>query len=131
MLPFYSGSSEYTPKTEFSNVTGLFELSGVSRPENVSAFYSRVIDWLKEFEQQCTSTGKWPGNGITVNFRLTYCNSASTKYIYQLLEIILSWRKYGASPVINWYYDESDDKMRDDGQDLSEALEYEFNYKLL
>lgn len=131
MLPFYSGSTDFTPKAEFSNQTGLFDLSGISRPENVSAFYSRLIDWLKEFEQECAHTGKWPDNGITVNIKLTYCNSASTKYIFQMLEIVISWGKYGIMPAINWYYDEGDDKMKDDGQDLSDALEFEFNYVLL
>jgi hypothetical protein len=128
MLPFYSGSSDFTPKAEFSNLSGLFELSGVSRPENVSAFYSNLIDWLKSFEQDSRQKGTWPENGITLNFKLTYCNSASSKYIFQMLEIILAWKKFGITPVINWYYDESDDMMRDDGQDLAEALEFDFNY---
>ncbi len=128
MLPFYSGSSDFSPRAEFSNTTGLFELAGVSRPENVSAFYSQLIDWLKLFEQESVHSGAWPGNGITFNFKLTYCNSASSKYIFQILEIILSWKRFGIQPVINWYYDESDDKMKDDGQDLADALEYNFNY---
>jgi hypothetical protein len=127
MLPFYSGSTDFSPKAEFSNLTGLFELSGVSRPENVSAFYSQLIDWMRAFENDCIQKGAWP-EGITVNFKLTYCNSASSKYIFQILEILLGWRKYGITPVINWYYDESDDMMRDDGQDLADALESEFNY---
>ena len=128
MLPFYTGSTGNTPKAEFSNTTGVFELTGISNPENVSLFYNQIIDWLKEFEQLCTSTGKWPDNGITVNFNLTYCNSASSKYLYKVLEIIKAWVKVGVTLVVNWYYDESDDKMLDDGQDIAEALDYEFNY---
>jgi len=81
-----------------------------------------------EFEQQCTTKGKWPDNGITVNFKLTYCNSASTKYLYQMLEIIRTWMKAGVTLVVNWYYDDNDDKMLDDGQDIAEALDCEFNY---
>jgi hypothetical protein len=128
MLPFYSRSSDFSPRAEFSNLTGLFELSGVSRPENVSEFYNQLIDWLRAFEKDSMQKGTWPEKGITVNFKLTYCNSASSKYIFQILEILLGWRKYGITPVINWYYDESDDMMRDDGQDLADALEYEFIY---
>ena len=128
MLPFYSGSSDFTPRAEFSNMSGLFELAGVSRPENVSAFYSNLIEWLRSFEHDCRQKGAWPEDGITMNFKLTYCNSASSKYIFQMLEIILSWNKFGITPVINWYYDENDDMMRDDGQDLADALEFDFNY---
>jgi hypothetical protein len=128
MLPFYSGSSDFAPKAEFSNITGVFELSGVSRPENVSAFYNQLIDWLKAFESEVLSTRKFPHKNITMNFKLTYFNSASSKYIFQMLEIIKSWSKFGIIPAINWYYEESDDKMLDDGQDLSDALECDFNY---
>jgi hypothetical protein len=128
MLPFYSGSSDFTPKAEFSNLSGVFELTGVSRPENVSAFYNQLIDWLKAFEQDCLHSGIWPSHEITMDFKLTYCNSASSKYIFQMLEIIMSWERHGIIPVINWYYDENDDKMKDDGQDLADALEYNFNY---
>lgn len=131
MLPFYSGSSEFVPKAEFSNLTGIFELSGVSRPENVSAFYIQLMDWLKAFEQDCLQSGKWPANGIVMNFKLTYCNSSSSKYIYQMLEIMLSWKQFGVTLVINWYYDENDDNMKEDGQDLADALECDFNYLLL
>jgi hypothetical protein len=128
MLPFYSGSSDFAPKAEFSNITGLFELSGVSRPENVSVFYNQLIDWLKAFENEDLSTRKFPRKEITMNFKLTYFNSASSKYIFQMLEIVKSWSKFGIIPAINWYYEESDDKMLDDGQDLADALEYDFNY---
>jgi len=128
MLPFYSGSTEFTPGAEFSNITGLFELTGVSRPENVSSFYNQLIAWLRAFEQESLRTGEWPKQPITLNIKLTYCNSASSKYIFQIMEMIISWSKYGKSPIIDWYYDEGDDKMRDDGQDLADALDYEFNY---
>jgi hypothetical protein len=128
MKPFYFEESDYTPKADFNYLTGVFELDGVSRPENVSAFYIELTNWLREFEKQCLQTGKWEGKNITVNFKLNYCNSASSKYILQLLEIIKSWISYDIVPVINWYYDESDETMKEDGQDLADALEYEFNF---
>jgi len=29
---------------------------------------------------------------------------------------------------IDWYYEEGDEKMMEDGEDLAEAVELEFNY---
>jgi hypothetical protein len=128
MNTFYYEASDYAPRANFNHNTGTFELEGVSRPENVSAFYTHLISWLKEFEQQCLTTGKIPYNEIVMNFKLTYCNSASSKYILQMLEIMKSWIRFGIKPKINWYYDESDDKMLEDGQDLADAMEYNFNF---
>jgi hypothetical protein len=128
MKTFFTASTEFTPKAAFNGENGLFELEGVSRPENVSGFYEPLIQWIKNFEEDCCNEVIWPVTRIRTDIKLTYCNSASSKYIYQLLEIIVSWKKYGLYPLINWYYDESDDKMKDDGQDLSDALEYPFVY---
>jgi len=128
MKPFYYESSDYAPRVDFNSLTGVFELEGISRPENVSAFYIDLIGWLKEYEQGWCKTGKAAETGIVLNIKLTYCNSASSKYILQATEIIVSWKKYGILPKINWYYDESDEKMKEDGQDLSDALDYSFNF---
>jgi hypothetical protein len=127
MLPFYAGPTDFTPKAELS-LSGVFEFTGISRPENVSAFFNQITDWLKEFEQNGLENGKWPDGGIKVNFKLTYCNSASSKYIYQILEFIIGWMKHGLKPTINWYYDENDDTMKEDGMDIAESLDYEFNF---
>jgi hypothetical protein len=128
MNTFYYEASDYAPKANFNHKTGIFELEGVSRPENVSAFYTHLINWLKEFENQYVVPGNIPNNEINISFKLTYCNSASSKYILQMLEIIKSWIRSGITLKINWYYDESDDKMLEDGQDLADAIEYEFNF---
>jgi hypothetical protein len=128
MLPFHSDPTEFFPRVELSSQTGVFEISGVSRPENGAVFYARIIEWLNAFELACAEAGRWPVDKIIMNFRLTYCNSSSTKYIFQILEILLSWKRFGIVPEVNWYYDESDDKMRDDGQDLADALDSAFNF---
>jgi len=128
MKPFYSEASDFSPRADFNNLTGVFELTGVSMPENVSVFYLGLIKWLREFDLQYLSTGKLREGSITLNFRLTYLNSASSKYILQMLEIVKTWIKYGVKPQINWYFDENDEEMKEDGRDLSEALEYGFNF---
>jgi len=128
MNAFYYEASDYAPRANFNHKTGIFELEGVSRPENVSTFYTHLITWLKEFEKQCLVPGQISFNEIVMNFKLTYCNSASSKYILQMLEIMKSWTRFITSLQINWYYDESDDKMLEDGQDLADAIEYDFKF---
>ena len=140
--PFESGI-EVNGQTVFSVVDGLGKFKTLAKKFLLEAGIGSVVDneyeidmngwyshdsWLKAFEQECLQSGAWPTQPITLNVKLTYCNSASSKYIYQILETIISWERYGNKPVINWYYDEGDDKMRDDGQDMADAFEYEFNY---
>ena len=34
----------------------------------------------------------------------------------------------GVQIEINWFYEEGDDKMQEDGEDLADAVDLEFNY---
>ena len=128
MKPFFSEAYDFSPRADFNPVTGIFELSGVSRPENVSALYNELNNWLREFERQCLSSGTWKKGSVVFNFRLTYLNSASSKYVLQMLELARTWSRYGVKLQVNWYYDASDDEMQEDGQDIADALEYEFTF---
>jgi hypothetical protein len=47
--------------------------------------------------------------------------------IYTILEILKGIKKLGFGLTINWLYDEGDDQMREDGEELSEAIELMFN----
>jgi len=128
MKPFLCEACDFSPRADFNPMTGIFELSGISRPENVSTLYADLNSWLREFERECLSTGTWKTGFVTFNFRLTYLNSASSKYVLQMLELARTWARYGIKLNINWYYDASDDEMQEDGQDIADALEYEFTF---
>jgi len=123
-------ATEFTPMVSFDPETRIIEFDGVSRPENVSAFYNRVIDWMTGYESELYKNKVLGGKKFEVNviFKFSYFNSASAKMIYILLESLLRLKNMGYTLNIDWYYEEGDDQMHDDGEELSEAIDIPFNF---
>ena len=48
--------------------------------------------------------------------------------IYQLLECLVRLKDMGYTINIDWYYEDGDDQMHDDGEELSEAIDIPFNF---
>lgn len=120
---------EFTPEVILDPVERKFEFKGISRPENAIAFYTGVYNWFADYEsslKKIVYAGQDKFN-LTCNFYFTYFNSASAKMIYTILEILKGIRKLGFGLTINWLYDKGDDQMREDGEELSEAIELMFN----
>jgi hypothetical protein len=123
-------ATEFTPMVSFVPETRMIEFSGVSRPENVSEFYSKVLDWVAGYESELYKNKVLGGKKFDVNviFRFSYFNSASAKMIYQLLECLFRLKNMGYTINIDWHYDDGDDQMLDDGEELSEAIDIPFNF---
>ena len=130
MNKFFIEETEFTPGISLDLNTRKFIFKGVSRPEDVFKFYEPAIEWLKELDQNLhihTDT-KYNFTNINVVFRLTYFNSASSKMLLQFLEVLNRIQQKGVDIIIDWYYDENDEQMYDDGMDLSESVKIPFNY---
>jgi len=59
---------------------------------------------------------------------MSYFNSSSSKFIIQILRHVKNLKDHGLDLIIDWYYEEGDEKMMEDGEDLAESVELEFNY---
>ena len=121
--------TDYTPKITFIVETGNLEISGISRPEDVAGFYEEPLKWLGGFEEfVLKSENKYEVQDLRLSIRMSYFNSSSSKYIIQMLRHIKNLIDQGIDIGIDWYYEEGDEKMMEDGEDLAEAVELEFNY---
>jgi hypothetical protein len=122
-------ATDFTPKVNFVIETGLLEISGVSRPEDVAGFYEVPLQWLERLEESILKSGsRYEFQDLHLVFQLSYFNSASSKYIIQMLRHVKNLLNHGINIMIDWFYEEGDDKMMEDGEDLAEAVELEFNY---
>jgi Domain of unknown function (DUF1987). len=127
---FFIEETEFTPEISFNLDTRKFIFKGVSRPEDVFKFYEPAIEWLKQLDQALlthTDT-KYNVTSINVEFRLTYFNSASSKMLLQILEVFTKIKQKAVEISIDWYYDENDEQMYDDGMDLSGSVSFPFNF---
>ena len=110
-----------TPKVVIDPVANVFEISGESRPENTSKFYTPIVNWFDGYRAslyfQKSSLGK--AKKTSVVFKLDYFNSTSAKFIldifFQLERII----KEGYEAEIVWHYDKRDTDMHESGEEFS------------
>lgn len=110
-----------------------FEIAGCSRPENVREFYMPVINWFEgALEKTEEIKTKLSADGIVnFDFKLSYFNSASAKFILDILLYINQLHSSDIDIKINWYYEEGDEDMRDVGEELAEMVDFEFKYIMM
>lgn len=130
MESLFIKGTEFTPTISFDIDSHEFRIEGVSRPEDVMGFYLSIIEWLRQYEEEIINhaSSKYQITSVKLILRMTYFNSASAKSILQILERFKSISNKDVEVIIDFYYDEGDDQMMEDGEDLSEAIELPFNY---
>ena len=96
----------------------------------MAGFYEELLNWLKELEGEVLSKAetRYSQSDINFNIKLSYFNSSSSKFLIMMLRHIKNLIDAGIHINIDWYYEEGDDKMMEDGEDLAEAVDLEFNY---
>lgn len=98
---------------------GKFEMSGRSLPEDVSAFYKPILDWMAEYAENA--------NPKTVfDFKLTYFNTASSKIILDILMQLEEMSNDGKEVLIKWHYPSDDEDMEEAGEEYSEIVDVPF-----
>ena len=123
-----------TPKVIFDPENCLFEMEGNSRPENVRDFYYPIIDTLKKYFENLVEKNlneSFKENAIKFNFKLDYFNSSSAKFISDILVIVKKYAEEGFNIKVYWYFDESDDDMKEVGEDFSDMITYPFNFIMI
>jgi len=93
----------YYPLVNFNYYSGVCEIMGESYMEETYKFYEPVIRWLKDYMQE-----KKP---IEFNFKLTYFNTASSRFILEILDMLKSYQDNGGQVKVSWYYKREDPDM--------------------
>lgn len=117
-----------SPEVLFDNKAMTFEMSGYSRPENVRDFYMPVLNWLEQFVTELTTTRPSISKPIAFNFKLIYFNSSSAKFLFDMITHINAIHRNKFPVMINWYFDEDDEELKEAGEELSEMAEFPFSY---
>ena len=119
-LVHIEGTTE-TPEILMDKVEGKFKFAGRSLPENPKTFYASVKSWLAVYiENPCEYTH--------VTFMYDYFNTASSKVIMEIIDMLKEVEKRNGKLIIDWYYHEDDDDMLEAGEDFAAVTETEFNY---
>ena len=106
-------STHKTPSINFDFETGVLEIKGRSIPENSIEFYKPVVELLRQYERA-------PRAFTTVNIKLAYFNTSSSKCILDVFKKLENIHKVGNDLFINWYYEKDDADMLEAGEDYKE-----------
>jgi hypothetical protein len=103
-------STDETPEVSFDK-TGLLVIKGVSIPENITHFYTPILNWLTEFENNLP-------NSVHLIFEIEYINTSSTRVFIDIIKKVDSYSVKCPDTVITWKYDVEDEDNFDLGKDL-------------
>ena len=120
-----------SPTIRFIPEKNDFSITGMSAPEDVRALYYPVIEWIDKFNGELQS-GNYKifneTNPLTLKIDLNYFNSASAKFLLDILLELKKIRESGTPVIVEWYYEEDDIDMKEAGEDISELVEMELKY---
>jgi len=112
-------STHSHPGISLDSTSGTLELYGRSIPENALAVYRPVMDWLDSYVVE-------PRKKTTLNFKIEFFNTSSSKFILQILKKLEEIHNQGFDVEVNWYYNDED--IRDLAEDYEELVSMNFNY---
>jgi len=129
MEPLYIEPTEFTPRVYFDPENSVFEISGFSRPENVIGFYRPILKWHDDYNDNVLAKNlDYNKSNLTINLKMTYFNSASSKFLLDILLEFMKFHSKGNEVEINWYYEDGDDEIQESGEEISDMLGYPFNF---
>lgn len=116
--------TEKTPEIILDSSKRVFRISGNCLPENIRILSREVLDKLDAFysEQLADAESERDKGVFRVIFRLGYFNSASAKFIADLIILSADYAKKGLNLKIYWYYDEDDHDMLEAGEEMSQLV---------
>lgn len=117
-------ATQTTPKVSLDSTSNKFEISGESRPENVSKFYAPIIKWFNQYDSvlffQKNQYGK--SQEVILKFQLDYFNSTSAKFILDIFLQVEKMNKEGYKTEIHWHYDQRDIDMKESGEEFAKLV---------
>ncbi len=105
-----------TPNVILDKDENKFQFSGKSLPEDVKEFYSPIIQWIEEY-------AKTPNAQTTIEFKMEYFNTASSKIILDILTRLETMVKNGTNVEVHWYYQTDDEDMQEAGEAYADIIE--------
>jgi hypothetical protein len=119
MEPIYINGTNRTPFVSM-DPSGSFRIRGRSIHENPSAFFEPIMRWVDAYIKN-------PASIIVFDIELEYFNSGSSRFILEILRVLME-KKATNKLIINWYYEDGDDDLLERGQYYESILNARFNF---
>ncbi len=116
--------TKYTPEIFFDCENHVLEIKGKSYPENTSAFYRPVFEWLEKYVEM-EEVEK-----ITVNLELVYFNSSSSKILMDFFDVLEDAAEDDKDVTVNWIFEAEDEDLLEFGEEFQQDFE-SLNFNLI
>ena len=122
MEEFTQEPTEKTPEIQLRDA--FVKIAGRSIPEDPKKLYKPVTQWIKEYVEK-------PAPHTEINIQLEYCDTGSTKCIFDILEVLAHCRNtnHRIDMVFNWLYEKGDAEIMELGEFMQSKLNVIFNFK--
>ena len=108
-----------TPGIKLEAGEGVLEMYGRSIPDNAHNVFRPVLDWLENYMVE-------PKQETTLNFKIEFFNTSSSKFILQILKKLEELNRQGFKVIVNWFYNDED--ILDLAEDYQELVGLKFNF---
>ncbi|HEX8515600.1 MAG TPA: DUF1987 domain-containing protein [Bacteroidia bacterium] len=112
--------SDIYPDIILDKENGIFEIKGISLPENGKEFYQPVLDFLSEYIQA-------PNEITHFVFNLRFFNISSSKMLLFILYRLKELHNSGQRVLVTWCYDDED--ILEAGKDFEHMVHIPFQFK--
>lgn len=123
-------STESTPEINFDPETHKLLICGYSI-ENVRKLFMIVYDWLDLYYEQILSKADkkiFEVHPVNLILKFRTINSSTTRSLLDLISELIKYQEEGINIQIDWHYESDDDIMLEVGEELSDMVDFDFNY---
>jgi len=116
---------EMHPTVNLNADNKLMQITGISRPENPKVYFSSTFEWIRNYFDELNH------QELTVEITLEYFNTASSKILLDILELMEAYTEKGKNIHIIWCYEEDDDELLEAGEEFFDLVEVSHEYKII
>jgi hypothetical protein len=114
--------TDKTPEILLDTDRQLFQIKGKCLPENIRDFSRQVLTSFEQYLSTLPHGANDKNGAFRVHFRLGYFNSASAKFIADILALSGQYTQKGCNIKNYWYFDEDDHDMLEAGEEISQMV---------
>jgi len=127
MVTYFKKATKTTPAIRINTAEHVFEIEGVSRPEDVRAFYGEIMPVLEKALVEHQGINE----PFLLSFKLYYFNSSSAKFIADIMVLAKETCNEGTPCTFRWHYHQDDEDMLEVGEEFSEMAGVAFHYIMI
>ena len=96
-------ATDVSPEVIFNPADKKYMISGWSRPESPSKFYTPIMKWIEEY-------GEEQLNNSVIDFKIDYFNTPSARVLREILDQLEKLHQKGIKITVNWYFEDESSK---------------------